>query len=111
MKLAKKKRTSAKPHAPPLPDAKLATLHNELARSHTDLSVTAMRVILLMASEIRKDDQEFKPMRLRVDDYREKLGLEGESAYHHLHQTIRKLATTLLETENAVEGIDVFQVI
>jgi hypothetical protein len=107
----KKRRASTKPPPPTLPDAKLATLHNELARCHTDLSVTAMRVILLMASEVKKDDQEFKPMRLRVDDYQEKLSLEGQSAYHHLHQTIRKLATTLLETENPIEGIDEFQVL
>jgi plasmid replication initiation protein len=112
MKLVKKKpRPGAKFPPPALLDKKLATLHNELARCHTDLSVTAMRVILLMASEIKKSDQAFEPMHLRVDEYREKLGLRGESAYHHLHQTLRKLATTLLETENPVEGVDEFQII
>jgi plasmid replication initiation protein len=64
-----------------------------------------------MASEIKKSDQAFEPMRLRVEAYQEKLGLRGESAYHHLHQTLRKLATTLLETDNPVEGVDEFQVI
>jgi plasmid replication initiation protein len=111
MELVRKaRRRRSKIKGSPIKNEGLAVLHNELARCHVDMSVTAMRLILIMADQVRRDG-EFKPMLLRVEDYKQRLNLKGKSAYHHLWTVILKLMKTVLITEHPVEGEDAFQVL
>jgi hypothetical protein len=61
-----------KSKAIPPPDFGMAVLHNQLARCNTDLGVTAMRLIMLMADHVRQDG-ELTPIRIRVQDYQRRL--------------------------------------
>jgi plasmid replication initiation protein len=96
----------------PPSDFGLAVLHNQLARCNSDLGVTAMRIIMLMADQVRVDG-ELTPMRLRVQDYQKKLHLSGKSnsTYDHLDQVVDKLMRTIIRTPRPVGGEHRFQVL
>ena len=83
---------------------------NELARCNTDIGVVAFRLIMMLADKARQDG-EFMAVRFKVADYREKLELDGRSAYENLYQAVKKLMQTLIETPNPVGDIDMFQVL
>jgi plasmid replication initiation protein len=104
----------ARPKNKPLPppDFGMAVLHNQLARCNTDLGVTAMRLIMLMADQVRQDG-ELTPIRLRVQDYQRKLNLSGKSnsTYDHLEQVVLKLMKTVIRTPKPVGGERLFQVL
>jgi hypothetical protein len=89
----------------------LATLHNELARCQTDIGVLGMRLILFLAARIRKEDLHFKPIRLRVTDCQEKLGLSGNSAYKNLYDVVKRLMGTVVVTPDPVGDETMFQVL
>ena len=90
----------------------MAVLHNQLARCNTDLGVTAMRLIMLMADHVRQDG-ELTPIRLRVQDYQRRLNLSGKSksTYDHLEQVVLKLMKTVIRTPKPVGGERLFQVL
>ena len=99
--------------AGPQPDLSgpLAVLHNELARGRTDLGLIGLRLIMLLVGRTHKAD-EFLAHRLRISDYRKALGLTGDSAYSHFRLVVRKLLTTIVETQNPVENSETeFQVL
>lgn len=70
-----------------------------------------LRLILLLVGRTR-DAEEFLAHRVRISDYRNELGLSGDSAYSHFRVVVRKLLTTIIQTENPVENSETeFQVL
>jgi hypothetical protein len=89
----------------------LAVLHNELARGRTDMGLIGLRLIMLLVGRTR-NAEEFLAHRVRIDDYRKELGLSGDSAYSHFRVVVRKLLTTIIQTENPIEDSETeFQVL
>src|SRR5258708_6270194 len=109
-KKIKAAKTVAAPSKPGMREFGLAVLHNELARCSTDMGVVALRLIMLLADKARQDG-DFLATRFRVEVYKDKLQLSGQSAFENLYHVVPRLMQTIIETPHAVEGIDMFQVL
>src|SRR4051812_10665847 len=103
-----KKRRRGRPN----PSQALAVIHNELARSRHDMGIIAFRLVMMMAERIR-DDQDLLCHRFRVAEYAKRLGLSGDpsSVYARLEKVCRRLMTTIVETQAAVDERLMFQLV
>jgi plasmid replication initiation protein len=64
---------------------------NYLIEASYRLTVQEQRIILLMASMIQADDEDFKIYRINIRDFMELAGLAGHSKYEDIRQITRKL--------------------
>jgi plasmid replication initiation protein len=85
------------------PRKEIAVIHNELARAHTDLSALGYRLLVLLAVRATHDGDLLKH-RLKVKEYKTRLGLTGRSVYETLEQTADELLKSLVELANPIEG-------
>lgn len=76
----------AKPHH-------LVSKSHELIEAKYRLSLQEQRLIALMASKIRPEDQDFHPYRFKIRDFAELLEIDGEGYYSKLKAVTRKLTT------------------
>src|SRR5208282_1516864 len=74
------------------PRKEIAVIHNKLARAQSDLSPLGMRIMVLLATRVSHDHDLLKH-KLKVQEYKARLGLTGGSAYN-----------TLEEVEDFIEG-------
>jgi len=66
---------------------------NELIEARYHLSLAEQRLVLLLASEISPDDEDFKDYEIRVADFAKMFGLESDKS---LYEKIESSANTLL---------------
>lgn len=85
------------------PKKEIAVIHNELARAHTDLSPLGYRLLVLLAVRATHEG-DLLQHRLKVKEYKSRLGLTGRSIYENLEQTADELLKSLVELSNPVEG-------
>ena len=67
------------------PRKEIAVIHNKLARAQSDLSPLGMRIMVLLATRVSHDHDLLKH-KLKVQEYKARLGLTGGSAYNTLEQ-------------------------
>ena len=71
---------------------------NNLIEAKYKLSLNEQKLILLLASTIKPDDEDFKPVRFRIVDLLNYLGFEDNTThYTYLRQLTKKLMTRVLE--------------
>jgi plasmid replication initiation protein len=85
------------------PRKEIAVIHNELARAHSDLSTIGFRLMVILAVKATRDG-ELLTHRLKVKEYKDKLGLTGRSAYEQLEGLGDQMMKSLVVLENPVEG-------
>ena len=85
------------------PRKEIAVIHNELARAHTDLSALGYRLMVLLAVRATRDG-ELLTHRLKVKEYKARLGFTGRSAYELLEDIADEMLKSLVVLENPVEG-------
>jgi plasmid replication initiation protein len=85
------------------PRKQIAVIHNELARSHTDLSSLGYRLMVLLAVRATIDG-DLLTHKLTVKEYKSALGFTGRSAYELLEDIADEMLTSLVVLENPVEG-------
>jgi plasmid replication initiation protein len=85
------------------PKKEVAVIHNELARAHTDLSSLGLRLMAMLAVRATHDG-DLLTHKLKVKEYKSRLGLTGRSAYATLEQTADEMLKSLVEIGNPVEG-------
>ncbi len=64
---------------------------NEIVEASYRLSLQEQRIILFMASKIQKDDEDFKPVKLSIDEFVTLLKLKGKSKYKEMEEIASKL--------------------
>ncbi|MCK5521420.1 MAG: replication initiation protein [Candidatus Marinimicrobia bacterium] len=64
---------------------------NELVTASYDLSLQEQRIVLVMASLIRQDDEEFKLYKIKITDFLEVVGLKSQTKYKDLQEITRNL--------------------
>ena len=69
----------------------LVVQSNQFINLRHTLSLVEARIFLSMVAQIERDDEDFKPYRVDVKDFKEKVGLKGNSAY----QSLQEAATSL----------------
>ena len=74
------------------PRKQIAVIHNELARSHTDLSSLGYRLMVLLAVRATIDG-ELLTHKLTVREYKSALGFTGRSAYELLEDIADEMLT------------------
>jgi plasmid replication initiation protein len=73
----------------------LVTKDNRLIEARYKLTVNEQRLVLGLASMVRKDDEDFKDYVIHVDDIAELFGIDGgESFYERMEEATKALMTT-----------------
>jgi plasmid replication initiation protein len=85
------------------PRKEIAVIHNELARAHTDLSALGYRLMVILAVRATLDG-ELLTHRLKVKEYKARLGFTGRSAYALLEDISDEMLKSLVVLENPMEG-------
>jgi plasmid replication initiation protein len=85
------------------PKKEIAVIHNELARAHTDLSALGYRLMVILAVRATRDG-ELLTHRLKVTEYKARLGFTGRSAYALLEEIGDQMLKSLVVLENPLEG-------
>lgn len=73
---------------------------NKVIEARYHLSLYEQRIVLMMISLIEPDDVEFKEYRIKISDFKNILGLKGDSAYSKIKETLRKLRSRELLIES-----------
>ncbi|MBS4068047.1 MAG: replication initiation protein [Sulfurimonas sp.] len=69
----------------------LVVKSNDIVEASYKLSLQEQRIILYMASRIMPDDEDFKPVRLYIDDFVKILQVEGKSKHKEIEEITNKL--------------------
>lgn len=78
---------------------------NELIEARYRLSIAEQRIVLLLASEITPDDEDFKDYEIRVSDFASMFGLKSDkSLYKEVEQSAEALLTRVVVLK---DGMDV----
>lgn len=83
---------------------KLVVKANQLIEAAYKLSLQEARIILVLVSQINKEDTEFKDYYIDVKDFINILGLKGKSAYKEVEKITKKLNERVLEIEDIKEN-------
>jgi len=73
---------------------------NKLIEAKYKLTLNEQRLILLMVSMIKPEDEEFKSIRIRVQDLKEILELQRKDLYKEIPKITRKLMSRILEIKD-----------
>ena len=78
-----------------------------IMNSNYDLSLQEQKIILTLASLVRKDDEEFKPYKFKIAEFMELVGVEDKSKYIEIPKITKELMKKVLEIH---EGNTLLQV-
>lgn len=78
-----------------------------IMNSNYDLSLQEQKIILTLASLVRKDDEEFKPYEFKISEFMQLVGVEDKSKYTEIPKITRELMKKVLEIH---EGNTLLQV-
>lgn len=80
-------------------DDSLVVKSNDLVNARYDLTVFEMRLILIMISQIDRDDEDFKTYRIRVQDIVDGVGTQSKASYEQAREITKRLITRVLQIE------------
>jgi len=72
------------------------TKANALVEANYRLTLIQQRIVLVMASQVQPDDEDFKWYRLNVQDFMEILGINNHNLYREMLAAIRELMKRLV---------------
>lgn len=78
----------------------LVVKHNNLIEAKYKLSLQEQKLILILASKIKKDDENFKKQTFMVKELKDILELKGESYYQEFQKITEKLISKVLKIKN-----------
>ncbi|HEY5587955.1 MAG TPA: replication initiation protein [Candidatus Paceibacterota bacterium] len=78
-----------------------------IMNSSYDLSLQEQKIVLTLASLVRKDDEEFKPYKFRIAEFMKLVGVEDKSKYSEIPKITKELMKKVLEIQ---EGNTLLQV-
>lgn len=69
----------------------LVVKSNEMIEASYKLSLQEQRIILYMASRIMPDDEDFKPVRLYIDEFMQMIQVDGKSKHKEIEEITNRL--------------------
>jgi hypothetical protein len=87
----------------------VVTQANALARSAQEMTLQEKRLLLLVISQVRKDDENFKEYRIPIRVIQEYLKLDSKIIYKIIDEVTTKLMSRVLYVENGNGGWEKFQ--
>ncbi|MBF0101664.1 MAG: replication initiation protein, partial [Desulfobacterales bacterium] len=69
----------------------LVVKSNSLIEASYRLTLREQRIVLYMASMIQQDDEDFKPIKIEIDDFTKIIGLTGYPKYDEIRETVIQL--------------------
>ncbi len=87
----------AKRHSNP----SLVVKSNQLINSRYNLSITEMRLFLMMIAQVERDDSDFKSYRIKIKDFAEAVGSSFKDYYKTAEQSSKQLLGRVLEIPTA----------
>ena len=78
-----------------------------IMNSSYDLSLQEQKIVLTLASLVRKDDEEFKPYIFKISEFMKLIGVEDKSKYREIPKITKELMKKVLEIQ---EGKTLLQV-
>jgi len=79
----------------------LVVKSNQLINSRYSLSVTEMRLFLMMVAQVERDDVDFKPYRIKIKDFAYAVGSNFKDYYKTAEQSSKQLLSRVLEIPTA----------
>jgi hypothetical protein len=79
----------------------LVVKSNQLINSRFTLTVTEMRLFLLMVAQVERDDRDFKPYRIKIRDFADAIGSNFKDYYKTAEQSSRQLLSRVMEIPTA----------
>lgn len=70
---------------------KMIVKSNRLIEASYRLSTQEQRIILIMASMVRKDDEDFSGYQIKITDFAEMVGIKGQSIYDEIKKITKKI--------------------
>jgi plasmid replication initiation protein len=77
-------------------NSKIVVKSNRLIEASYRLTTQEQRVILIMASMVKKDDEDFSGYQIKIADFAEMVGVKGQSTYDEIKRITKKLLTRVI---------------
>ena len=81
----------------PTPSHALVVKSNQLINARYSLTVAEIRLFLMMVAQVEKDDQDFKPYRIRIQDYAKAVGTQSKSHYKEIREAAQNLISRIAD--------------
>lgn len=82
---------------PRTPSHSLVVKSNQLINARYSLSVAEIRLFLMMVAQVEKDDQDFKPYKIRIQDYAKAVGTQSKSHYKEIKDAAQNLISRIAD--------------
>lgn len=81
----------------PTPSHALVVKSNQLINARYSLTVAEIRLFLMMVAQVEKDDHDFKPYRIRIQDYAKAVGTQSKSHYKEIREAAQNLISRIAD--------------
>ena len=81
----------------PTPSHALVVKSNQLINARYSLTVAEIRLFLMMVAQVEKDDHDFKPYRIRIQDYAKAVGTQSKSHYKEIKEAAQNLISRIAD--------------
>ncbi|MEL6256838.1 MAG: replication initiation protein [Bacteroidota bacterium] len=79
------------------PSHALVVKSNQLINARYSLTVAEIRLFLMMVAQVEKDDMDFKPYRIRIQDYAKAVGTQSKSHYKEIKEAAQNLISRIAD--------------
>lgn len=79
------------------PSHALVVKSNQLINARYSLTVAEIRLFLMMVAQVEKDDYDFKPYRIRIQDYAKAVGTQSKSHYKEIKEAAQNLISRIAD--------------
>lgn len=79
------------------PSHALVVKSNQLINARYSLTVAEIRLFLMMVAQVEKDDYDFKPYRIRIQDYAKAVGTSSKSHYKEIKEAAQNLISRIAD--------------
>ncbi|MEO1448980.1 MAG: replication initiation protein [Bacteroidota bacterium] len=83
-------------HSAPM-SSSLVVKSNQLINARYSLTVAEIRLFLMMVAQVEKDDHDFKPYRIRIQDYAKAVGTQSKSHYKEIKDAAQNLISRIAD--------------
>jgi len=81
---------------------------NYLVNAEYNLSPVEMKIIYLMAMQVKKGDEDFKTYRMRIRDFQEVVGVDSDALYVRMEEIVRRLMKRIIRVRHENGDLDQF---
>lgn len=79
------------------PSHALVVKSNQLINARYSLTVAEIRLFLMMVAQVEKDDYDFKPYKIRIQDYAKAVGTQSKSHYKEIKEAAQNLISRIAD--------------